>query len=209
MTDQPTEQPAAQPPPLPGNPQHQAQAAQAVGAVQQPDQGTDAGQSIEEMQSQAVRAALSDFEKQLQDQMAAARSQFAQQQKTIEALTRQLDTVRAQAGPPDHQKLADSLATRVQSIAAANPDLGAQHFAGVITQAGNLAAEVADVAAGKTSPDRAAQLASGIAAWFSRVHPRISGKFLEGAHAALDEAERIAEAVAEIAPAASAVARVL
>ena len=184
-------------------------AAQAVGQVQQPDQGTDAGQSIEDMQAQAVRAALSDFEKQLASQMQQAQAQFDQQQKTIEALTRQLATVRAQAGPPVAQLLATSLADRVQNIANANPDLGKEHFAGVIGQAQNLAEEVAAVAAGSGSTTRVEQLAGGIGAWFGRVHPRISNKMLEGMHAAVDEAERIVEELPQLVPAAAAIAKVL
>lgn len=186
-----------------------AQAAQAVGQVQAPDQGTDAGASVEEMQAQAVRAALGEFEQQLQAQMKQAQEQFAGQQATIEALTRQLSTVRAQAGPPVAHLLADSLATRVQSIAQAHPDLGAQHFAGVLSQAQSLADEVKAVAGGQGSAGRVEQLAHGVAAWFTRVHPRVSGKVLEGAHAALDEAERIVEALPELAPVAGAVAKVL
>lgn len=193
----------------PEDPQYQAHAAQAVSAVQQPDQATDAGQSIEEMMAQRVRVALSGFEQQLADQMKAAEAAFASQQSTIEALTRQLASVRAQAGPPVAELLASSLADRVQAIAKANPDLGAQHFTGVITQAASLADEVKAVAGGSGDASRVEQLANGIGAWFARVHPRLSGKVLEGAHAAMDEAERIIEALPELAPAAAAVAKAL
>lgn len=188
---------------------YQAHAAQAVGDVQQPDLGVDAGPTMEEIQAQAVRAALSDFEKQLAATMAQAQAQFSQQQATIDALTRQLATVRAQAGPPVAQLLADSLATRVANIAIANPDLPATHFTGVIGQAQSLAEEVKAVAGGTGSSSRVEQLASGITAWFSRAHPRVSSKVLEGMHAALDEAERIVEELPQLVPAAVAITKAL
>lgn len=185
------------------------QAAQAVGQVQAADQTTDAGPSIEEMQQAAVRAALGEFEQQLADQMSKAQAAFASQSATIEALTRQLATVRQQAGPPSAALLADSLATRIGSIAAANPDLGRQHFAGVLGQAQGLADEVKAAVAGQGEPGRVEQLASGVIQFFERVHPRRSGKFLEGAHAAVDEAERIIEEAAKLAPAAVSLVKAL
>lgn len=198
MTDQPT-----------GPTFTPADAAQAVGQVLQPDQGTDAGPANEEMIAQAVRAAMSDFEQQLADVMKRSQAAFSQQQDTIDSLSRQLVSVRQQAGPPVAGLLADSLATRVQSIAAANPDLGGAHFAGVISQAQNLADEVKAVADGHGDQARAEQLAHGVAAWFTRVHPKISGKFIEGMHAALDEAERIVEELPNLVPVAAAVVKAL
>jgi len=205
VTDQTTGPAAAGP----DDPQYQAAAAQAVGAVQVPDQGTDAGESIEEIKAGAVRAAMSDYEQRLKDMMDAAEKQSAQWAAQFESMQRQLATVRAQAGPPTATLLADSLATRVASIAAANPDLGAQHFSGVLSQAQTLAAEVKDVAAGQGDAGRVEQLAHGIASWFARVHPRASGKVLEGMHAALDEAERIVEELPKLAPAVTAIASAL
>ena len=196
-------------PPGPGDPRYQAAAAQAVGAVQAPDQGTDAGETVEQMQATAVRAAMSDYEQKLKDMMDAAEKQNAQWQQQFAAMSRQLASVQQQAGPPVATLLADSLATRVASIAAANPDLGAQHFSGVLSQAQTLAAEVKDVAAGQGDPHRVEQLAAGIASWFGRVHPRATGKVLEGMHAALDEAERIVEELPKLAPAAAAIASAL
>lgn len=185
------------------------QAAQAVGQVQAADQGTDAGPTIEEMQQAAVRAALGQFEQQLADQMSKAQAAFTSQSATIEALTRQLATVRAQAGPPSAALLAESLATRIGSIAAANPDLGGQHFAGVLGQAQGLAEEVKAAVAGQGEPGRVEQLAHGVIQFFERVHPRRSGKVLEGAHAAVDEAERIIEEAAKLAPAAVSIVQAL
>ena len=201
----PPGQPAAGGQPA-GDPQYAAQAAQAVQEVQAPDQGTDAGASIEEMISARVRAALSDFEQDLAAHMAASQAAFEANQATIESLTRQLATVRAQAGPPTGTLLAKSLATRVAAIAAANPDVPAEHFAGVISQAQSLAEATQAVADGKGDPGEVERLANGIGAWFTRVHPRSSGKVLEGMHAALDEAERILEELPKLAPAAAAIA---
>lgn len=196
MSDQPLD---------PSDPAYKAAAAQAVGAAVQPDQGTDAGESMQAMQDAAVRAAMSDYEQKLKDMMAAAEAQAAQFQQQFDLMSRQLATVRQQAGPPVAGLLADSLAQRVQSIAIANPDLGGTHFAGVLSQAQALADEVRDIAGGSGDVHRAEQLAGGITAWFTRAHPRISGKFLEGAHAALDEAERIVEELPSLVPAAAAI----
>jgi hypothetical protein len=196
-------------PPDTGDPQYRAHAAQAVGAVQQPDQGTDAGENIAAMQAQAVRAAMSDYEARLQAMIAESEKQNAEWAKQFGLMQRQLATVQQQAGPPVASLLADSLATRVASIAVANPDLGAAHFSGVLGQAQTLAAEVKDVAAGNGNPDRVEQLAAGITSWFSRVHPRATGKVLEGTHAALDEAERIVEELPKLIPAVTAIASAL
>lgn len=204
MSDQP-----AAPNPGPVDPAYAAQAAQAVSHVQTPDQSTDAGASLEEIVAARVRAALSDFEHDLSAHMAAAQTAFESNQATIDSLTRQLATVRAQAGPPVGTLLAKSLATRVQSIADANPDLPAGHFAGVISQAQSLAEATDAVAAGKGDPAEVERLANGIGAWFSRVHPRTSGKVLEGMHAALDECERILEEIPKLAPVAAAIAGAL
>lgn len=194
MSDQPTFTPA--------------EATAAVGQVQS-DPGTDAGPTVEQIQAQAVRAAMSDYESKLAAMMKAADEQAASFSRQFDLMNRQLATVREQAGPPVAGLLANSLATRVQSIAIAHPDLGALHFAGVIGQAQQLADEVKAVAAGSGDTARAEQLAHGVAAWFTRAHPRLSGKFLEGAHAALDEAERIVEELPRLVPAAAAIARVL
>jgi hypothetical protein len=193
----------------PLDPQFKAAAAKAVGAVQSGDQGTDAGESVQAMQDAAVRAAMSDYERQLHEMMDAAERQRAQWAAQFDAMSRQLATVQAQAGPPVAHLLAQSLATRADSIAKANPDLPAQHFAGLVSQAATLADEVKAVAAGNGDSARAEQLAHGILAWFERVHPRASGKVLEGMHAAVDEAERIISELPSLVPVAAAVARVL
>jgi hypothetical protein len=185
---------------------YRSAAAQAVGSVQAPDQGTDAGESVQQMQDQAVRAAMSDYEAKLKAMMDAAESQNAAWQKQFGLMQRQLATVQQQAGPPVATLLAASLAQRVDSIAKSNPDLGAAHFSGVLSQAQTLASEVKDLAAGNGDEARVEQLANGIMSWFTRVHPKSSGKFLEGAHAALDEAERIVEELPKLLPVASAIA---
>jgi hypothetical protein len=204
MSDSPAPGAPGQPPVV--DPVYAAQAAQAVEQVQGGDQSTDAGASIEEIVAARVRAALSGFEQDLAAHMKAAEDAFASNQSVIDSLTRQLATVRAQAGPPVGTLLANSLAQRVQAIASANPDLPAGHFAGVISQAQSLAEATQAVANGNGNPDEVERLANGIGAWFSRVHPRASGKVLEGMHAALDEAERIIEEIPKLAPAAAAIA---
>jgi hypothetical protein len=193
-------------PPDPGDPRYQAAAAQAVGSVQAPDQGTDAGESVKAMQDQAVRAAMSDYEAKLKAMMDAAEQQNAAWQKQFGVMQRQLATVQQQAGPPVAHLLAQSLATRIDSILKSNPDLGALHFSGVLGQAQTLADEVKDLAAGNGDANRVEQLANSVLTWFGRVHPRISGKFLEGADAAVDEAERIIEELPKLVPVAAAIA---
>jgi hypothetical protein len=205
MTEPQTPPPAA--PVNPDDPKYASAAAQAVGAVLTPDQGTDAGESVQQMQDRALRAAMSDYEQKLKDMMAAAEAQQQQFDAQFAAMSRQLASVQAQAGPPTATLLAASLATRVDSIAKANPDLGAIHFAGVLSQAQELADEVKAVAAGSGTTARAEQLANSIGTWFTRTHPRASNKFLEGAHAALDEAERIIEELPKLLPVAAAIAR--
>lgn len=202
MTEQP--QPAGSLPP-----EYLEAAGQAVGQVQV-DPSVTADESIEQIKAGAVRAALGEFEQQLAAQMAQAQAQFAAQQATIEALTRSLATVRAQAGPPDAQRLATAVAERIANIAIANPDLGGQHFAGVISQAAGLADTVKAIAEGSSADLAGAErTAHGIAAWFTRVHQRASGKTLEGMHVALDELERIVESLPELIPAAAAVTKAL
>lgn len=192
-----------------GDPAYRQLAQQAVDEVQQPDQGTDAGQSIEEIKAAAVRAALGEFEQRLAAQMETAQAAFSQQAALIEQLQRQVASVRATAGPPLATLLAASLSQRVKSIASANPDLPPGHFAGVISQGESLEAEVRAIADGNGDAARAGQIASGVAAWFTRAHPRISNKVLEGSRAVLDEAERLLDELPELAPVVAAAAKVL
>jgi hypothetical protein len=189
----------------PNDPQYQAAAAQAVGAVQS-DPGVDAGENIAAMQEQAVRAAMSDYEARLAEMIAESEKQNAAWKQQFDLMARQLASVQQQAGPPVAALLAQSLATRVDSIAKANPDLGAAHFSGVLSQTATLADEVKNLAAGKGDANRVEQLANGVAAWFTRVHPRMSAKALEGMHAALDEAERIVEELPKLAGTVTAIA---
>jgi hypothetical protein len=186
----------------PISPHFRQAAAQAVSEAQAPDQGTDAGDSVRAMQDAAVRAAMSDYERRLHEMMDAAEKQNAAWAEQFAAMQRQLATVQAQAGPPTAALLSQSLAQRVKSIAIAHPDLGMSHFAGVISQTESLADEVKAVAAGEGDQRRVEQLAAGVEQWFTRVHRRASGKFLEGADAALEEAERIVEELPKIVPVA-------
>jgi hypothetical protein len=189
------------------DPGYKAAAAAAVGQAVTPDTSVDAGESIEKIKEQAVRAALSDFESQLNDTLARSQAAFSAQQDQIDMLTRQLATVKQQAGPPVAGLLADSLAQRVKSIAIANPDLGAKHFAGIISQTESLAGAVKSLAGGDTSvsADDIERSAAGVYRWFTHTHMRSSGKFLEGAGAALDEAERLVDELPNLAPLAKTV----
>jgi len=196
-----------------GTAAYQQAASDAVGQVQEADQGTDAGPTIEAIKAAAIRQALGEFEAQVAAQMAAAQAAFdnqlRRQQAIIGQLAAQIQTVRAKAGPPDAVLLARSLAQRAKSIAVANPDLGAQHFTGLISQTATLEAEVAALADGNGDQNRVEQLAHGVELWFTRTHPRLSGKVLEGWHAALDEAERIVDGLGELTPVAAAVVKAL
>jgi hypothetical protein len=209
MSDAPFGTPGYTPQHTVTDPRYQAAAAQAVGQVQATDQGTDAGESVQAMQDQAVRAAMSDYETKLKRMMEAAEQQNSAWAKQFDSMQRQLASVQAQAGPPTATLLAASLATRVDSIAKAHPDLGGTHFAGLRSQAESLAAEVKDLAGGNGDANRVEQLANGVISWFERVHPRASGKFLEGAHAAIDEAERIIEELPKLVGPAVAIASAL
>lgn len=179
-----------------------------------PGTGTAAdsvSQMGESLSDAKVRSTLGEFERQLADMMAKAESAFAQQQQQLDAqraqLAGQIAAVRAQAGPPEAIVLAQSLAQRVQSIADANPDIHPAHFIGVTGQAARLNEAVNAAADGSGPVAEAERLAHAVTTWFTRTHPRASSKFLEGMHAALDEAERILELLPELAPAAEAIAK--
>lgn len=157
-----------------------------------------------------IRQTLGDYEKQLADMMAKAETAFAQQQAQLDAqraqLAGQIAAVRAQAGPPEAVTLAASLAQRVQSIANANPDISPVHFVGVVDQANRLNEAVQAAAKGDGTTAEVERLANAVVTWFTRSHPRASSKPLEMSHAVLDEAERIIEALPELAPVAEAIA---
>jgi hypothetical protein len=181
-------------------PEYAQQAAQAVGAIQA-GQAADAAESIDQIKKAAVRAALTEFEQQLAAQMTASQEQHTAAQAQIQALMAQLQRVRAQAGPPLAVLLADAIKDRVKAIASAQPNFGAAHWAGVVSQ-GERLAEVAHGLADGTGDVSAAQLgtlAAGIAQFLTRVHPRVSAAPLEGADVALDELERLGEAADELA----------
>jgi hypothetical protein len=196
MTDTPGWGPAPGQPAQQDTPEYQAAAGQAVGQVQA-DPGTDAGDSIDAMKQAAVRAALTDFERQLQQTLADAAAQRDDLKAQIDTLMRQVASVRAQAGPPMHHLLADAIGTRLASIAAANPDLGNQHFAGVADQAARLADTVKGLDEGGTVGE-ARRLGAAVGTWLHRAHPRASTKKLEGADILADELERLDEELAQL-----------
>lgn len=173
-----------------------------------------AAPTVEEMAQRLaddkLRSTLGEYEKQLADMMAKAEAAFASQQQQLDAqraqLAGQIAAARAQAGPPEATLLAKSLADRVASIAAANPDIHPLHFTGVTGQGTRLNDAVGAVADGSGPVADAERLANGVISWFTRVHPRASSKFLEGAHEAVSEAERILELLPELAPVAEAIA---
>lgn len=174
----------------------------------------NAGETVDAMAQrladEKVKSTLGAFEKQLADVMAKAETAFAQQQATLDAqraqLAGQIAAVRAQTGPPQAVVLSASLAQRVQSIAAAHPDIRPAHFLGVVGQAQRLDEAVAAAAKGEGPIAEAERLANGVITWFERSHPRTSSKFLEGAHEVVSEAERILEVLPELAPVAEAIA---
>jgi hypothetical protein len=188
-------------------------AAAAVEPVVQPDQPVDAGPVIGQIQADPVSAGLSDAERNLDALLKQAQANYDDLRQQMAAMSRQIATVRQQAGPPVLQLLGASLATRVQSIAAANPDLGKDHFAGVISQSASLADASKDLTAGTGSVADVERLANAVGNFFTRVHPRTSGKAIEGLGAVVDEAERILEEAAKLAeegaPVALAVAKAL
>jgi hypothetical protein len=173
-----------------------------------------AAPSVEEMAQKLaddkIRTTLGDFERQLADMMAKAEASFADQQKQLDAQRAQLAgsiaSVRAQAGPPEATLLATSLAQRVKLIADSNPDIHPAHFLGVTDQASRLDEAVKAVADGNGPIADAERLANSVITWFERSHPKSSSKFLEGAHAAIDEAERILALLPELVPVAEAIA---
>src|SRR5215472_13342145 len=164
-------------------------------------------------EKQKFQSTLSDYERQMNDMFSQASQAYSSQQATLAAqiaqLQGQLQAVKAQAGPPTALLLAQSLAQRVPAIASAHPDLGALHFAGVTDQAARLADAVQAVTDGSGTVQEATHLAQAIGSWFTRSHPRASCKVLEGAHAALDEAERIIEELPSLVPAVTAIASVV
>lgn len=174
----------------------------------------NAGQSVDDMAQQLadakIRSTLGEYEKQLADMMAKAETAFAQQQAQLDAqraqLAGQIAAVKQQTGPPAAVVLSASLAQRVASIAAAHPDIRPAHFVGVVGQAQRLDEAVAAAAKGEGPVAEAERLANGVITWFERSHPRTSSKFLEGAHEVVSEAERIIEALPELAPVAEAIA---
>ena len=97
--------------------------------------------------------------------------------------------------------LAKSLAQRVHSIASHNPDIHPAHFIGVKDQAARLHDATQAAVNGTGSVQEVVRLAQAVTSWFTRTHPRASGKVLEGTGAALDEAERILDGIAELEPA--------
>jgi len=175
--------------------------------------------SIEQMAAQMAaerlkfQAALSEQSRQMDEMLAKAQANFAAQQETVAAqfaqLKGQLAAVKAQAGPPTALLLAQSLAKRVPAIASAHPDLGQLHFAGVADQAQRLEQAVQAVTDGSGTVQEATHLAQAIGTWFTRSHPRVSSKVLEGMHAALDETERIIEELPSLVPAVTAIASVV
>jgi len=161
-----------------------------------------------------VRTTLGDFERELAAKMAAAEEAFAAQSASLAAQVRQFQgqiaAVRAAAGPPEALLLSESLAARVQSIAAGNPDLPRLHWAGVTDQASRLHAAVqAAAGSGEYEGDPLAdaeRLANSVVTWFERRHPRLSSKVLEGAGEVTNEAERILDLLPELVPAVQAIA---
>lgn len=177
-----------------------------------PGAGT-AAENVSEMSGQladaGVAVQLGEFERRLAKMMSDAEAAFAAQQQQLDAqrqqLAGQIQAARAQAGPPEALLLSESLAKRVQSIAAANPDIHPIHFHGVLDQANRLDEAVKAAADGSGPVADAERLAHSVITFFERTHPKATSKVLEGAHTAVDEAERILGLLADLAPVAEAV----
>ncbi len=197
-----TDQPAAADPQYPTPDQYKAAAAgqqvpyaqaaaSAVGQALDTDtsQGTDAGTTIDQIRQQVTREVLLPMETKIQAMMDAAQAQQAQLKAQIDQLQSQLTATRAQVGPPAATLYAKALGQRVASIAAANPHLGAGHFAGVVDAAGQLAAAADDVAKGAADPDVLTRLAAPVVRFFTSHR----GRHLEGAGTVVDEAGHLAD----------------
>ena len=167
-------------------------------------------QMAQNLAADNIPAMLSDFEKKLAQMMADAEKGFAAQQATLDAqraqLAGQIAAGGQQKGPPQAGVLGEAVGQRVQSIANANPDIHPLHFTGITQQAARLNDAVKAAADGSGAVAEAERLANAVTQWFTRSHPRASSKFLEGAHEVVSEAERILEALPELAPAAEAIA---
>jgi hypothetical protein len=178
-----------------------AAAAQAAGQVVDPEaigEGADAGPVIERIRQQVTRDVLLPMETKIQAMMDAAQAQQDQLRGQIEALQGQLQATRAQVGPPAATLYATSVAQRVRSVAAANPDLGQAHFAPAVAAADKLAAVSADVTAGKAEVSDLAAAAAPVQQWFTTRR----GRFVEGADTVLAELGHLAEETAKLAAAA-------
>jgi hypothetical protein len=207
MTDQPT----VPDPPLPGPADYiaaareqgqvpfQAAAAQAVADVVQDsaETGTDAGAVLDKVREQVTREVLVPMETKIDAMMKAAQAQQDTLMAQIKMLQGQLTATQAKVGPPAVQLYATSAAQRVRSIAAANPNLGQNHFAGVIEQADQLAVAAKDVAAGKADPGELGKLAAPVERFFAS-HP----SFIEGGGTLVSELGHLADEAAKIAVAA-------
>ena len=171
----------------------EAAAAQAASEVVQ-DGGPDAGAFVEQVRAQVTREVLLPMETQINAMMKAAQDQQDALLKQITALQGQLSATQAKVGPPAFRLYADSVAQRVRSLAAANPNLGRDHFAPVIEKADELAAAARDVAGGKAGADVLEKLASPIERFFTR-HP----SFIEGGGTLVAELGHLADEAAKIA----------
>lgn len=176
-------------------------AAVAAGQVVDTDtsQGTDAGATMEQIRQQVQREVLLPMETKIQEMMDAAKAQQATLLAQIEAqqaqmlqLQNRLTATQAQVGPPSATVYAASVAQRVRSIAAANPDLGGQHFAQVISWADAIADKGKEVAKGAAEPGELEKLAAPVEKFFSRSR-------VEGAGTVVAEIAHMAEELAKLA----------
>lgn len=216
MSDQPIQPGPAAPDQYP-SPEQYRQAAAAAGAqvpygqaaaaasdevVDPTSGGTDAGETIEQIRQQIQRDVLLPMETQIQAMMDAAKEQQAAlvaqiqaQQAQMATLQARLTATQAQVGPPAATLYAASVAQRVRSIAAANPDLGGAHFAQVIAAADAIADKGKDVAKGAAEPAELEKLAAPVEKFFARSR-------VEGAGTVVAELAHMAEELAKLAVAA-------
>lgn len=185
-------------------PGYAAQAAQAVGAVQD-DAGTDAGVVIDQIRQQVTRDVLLPMEQQINQMMADAKASQDALKAQIAALQQQLVSTQAQLGPPGVVKYAQAVRDKLVSVAASKQNIGQDHFADVITLGGKLADDAAQVGTGEAKPDVLASTVSAIERWLTRTSPRTAGH-IEGLPTILADLEYVAEEAAKLAPEAAAVA---
>ena|SRR5215472_6128574 len=173
------------------------QAAQAV-AAQQLEQhaaeapGTDAGPSLEQMQSDQ-RSVLLPMEQKIDAMIAQFQQAQDSQAREIADLRAQLAAARQDVGAPAVEQYARGVATLVKAHAAANPDVPADRFGPALAAAEQLRA-AASSAVESRDPSQVYDLIATLERWAAKG----VGKHLELA-ALRSDLEGLGEAAARLA----------